>query len=79
MSLFKGYVVVLCALLIFAGGVSAPAQVEPAATRLRPPITVGGLGSLFQPEYGGGNIGQTGSSGKLGQAGPTPLWRGCLP
>lgn len=74
MSLFKGYVVVVSALLIFAGGVSALAQVESAATRQRPQLTVGGLGSIFQPEYGGGNIGQTGASGKLGQAGPTPLY-----
>jgi hypothetical protein len=65
MRVFNGCVVALSALLIFAGGVSAPAQDVPAGSEsMRLPITVGGFGSVFQPDYAGG---------KLGQAGPKPL------
>lgn len=74
MRLFRRYVVVLSSLLIFAAGASLPAQVSPSGTMRQLPYTVGGLGSVFQPEYGGGNIGQSGASGKLGEAGPKPLY-----
>lgn len=67
MRVFKGYVVALSALLIFAGGVSAPAQVEPSGTgSMHLPITIGGFASVFQPDYAGGKLGQA-------QAGPKPL------
>lgn len=65
MPVFKGCIIALSALLIFAGGMSAPAQDVPAGSEgIRVPITVGGFVSIFQPDNAGG---------KLGAAAPKPL------
>lgn len=67
MRLSKGYVVVLLDLLLLAGGVSAAAQVAPSATgAARLPITVGGVGSVFQPDYAGGGVAQAGPDALFG-------------
>lgn len=48
--------VALLAFLMCAGVSAARAQVAPSATRPQLSVTAGGLGSIFQPDYGGGGI-----------------------
>ena len=49
----------MLSILLAAGTLSASAQVAPAATSRQLSITVGGLGSVFQPDYGGGGFAGT--------------------
>jgi len=52
--------VVLFSILFDAGVLSARAQVVPAAYAQRFRVNVGALGSVFQPDYKGGGVAQTG-------------------
>lgn len=55
-ALFRSLAVSLC--LLFATA-AAQAQVAPSATNRGLSITAGGLGSVFQPDYGGSGIAAT--------------------
>jgi hypothetical protein len=50
----------LFSILFAAAALSASAQVAPSATVQRHSLAVGGLGSVFQPDYAGGVVVQTG-------------------
>jgi opacity protein-like surface antigen len=52
----KRSLVVLFSTLCVAGAVSARAQVVPSATRGHVSITVGGMASIFQPDYAGNDF-----------------------
>jgi hypothetical protein len=49
----------LISILFFAGAARARAQVVPSATRGHLSLTAGGLGSVYQPDYGGFAIAET--------------------
>ena len=50
----------LLSILFVAGVHSTHAQVVPSATGRQLSLTAGGLGSVFQPDYGGGGVAATG-------------------
>ncbi len=56
----RRFAVVLFTCLLGTGAVTASAQVVPAATRSKLSLTVGGLGSMFQPDYAGLGMAQSG-------------------
>jgi len=56
--MMKRSIVALFSLLCVAGAVTAGAQVLPSATKGGVSITVGGMGSAFQPDYAGNGIRQ---------------------
>jgi hypothetical protein len=56
----KRSIAALFSLLFAAGAFSAHAQVVPSANVQRHSLAVGGLGSVFQPDYAGGEIARTG-------------------
>jgi hypothetical protein len=56
----KRSIAVLFTLLFAAGAFSAHAQVAASANVQRHSLAVGGLGSVFQPDYAGGVVAQTG-------------------
>jgi hypothetical protein len=56
----KRSIVALFFILFAAGSLSARAQVVPSAYAQRFTINVGLLGSVFQPDYKGGGVAQTG-------------------
>jgi opacity protein-like surface antigen len=55
----KRTIVALLSIALAAGAASARAQVVPSATRQGLSLTVGGMGSVFQPDYAGANIAET--------------------
>jgi len=55
----KRSILALISILFAAGAASAGAQVVPSATRGQFTLTVGGLGSVFQPDYAGFGVAQT--------------------
>jgi hypothetical protein len=57
------------AVLLVSGSFSARAQVVPAATRGQFSVTVGGIGSAFQPDYEGGGVPSTSSNRLYGLGG----------
>ena len=58
--LIRRLIVVLFSLHFAAGALSARAQAVPSAYAQRFTINVGALGSVFQPDYRGGGVPQTG-------------------
>lgn len=54
--MMKRSLVALFSILSAAGAVSARAQVVPSATRGQISITVGGMASMFQPDYAGNGV-----------------------
>ncbi len=56
----KKSIAALFSILFAAAALSAPAQVAPSANVQRHSLAVGGLGSVFQPDYAGGGVAQTG-------------------
>jgi hypothetical protein len=56
----KRSIVALFSIFFAAGSLSARAQVVPSAYAQRFTINVGALGSVFQPDYKGGGVAQTG-------------------
>jgi hypothetical protein len=56
----KRSIVALFSILFAAGSLFARAQVVPSAYAQRFTINVGALGSVFQPDYKGGGVAQTG-------------------
>ena len=58
--LIRRLIVVLFSLLFAAAALSARAQAVPSAYAQRFTINVGALGSVFQPDYRGGGVPQTG-------------------
>src|ERR1700739_3085935 len=56
---------------VFCAGVfKAHAQVEPSAHRPQSSLSVGAMGSVFQPDYAGGNLSSTFAPGSA----PNALW-----
>ena len=58
--------VALLSSVMCAGAAAACAQVVPSATRSQLSFTVGGMGSIFQPDYAGGGVAQAGPKRLVG-------------
>jgi hypothetical protein len=69
----KRSIAALFSILFAAGAFSAPAQVAPSATVQRHSLAVGGLGAVFQPDYAGGLVAQTGPQRLYGMGAYTDL------
>ena len=62
----KRHTVLVACCLLCAGILTARAQVVPSATRDRFTLSVGGIGSVFQPDYGGRGVAEAGPHALLG-------------
>ena len=56
--LMKRLIFAFCGIVLFAAALSARSQVVPAATGRTFSLNVGGMGSIFQPDYAGNLIAQ---------------------
>jgi hypothetical protein len=62
----KRFVVVFACFVLCAGALKVHAQVVYSATRSQRSLSVGGMGSLFQPDYAGNGIPQTSPNDLIG-------------